>query len=178
MIDLTRAKRISGWMNDNELTFLAKIAELAEVSIEIGSYYGRSCMAIADNTKGVVYSVDPYKGEYVTANPTIHLDFDDDVYNTFKYNLSEHLASGKLEHFRGVFPDFPVTPADFVFIDGDHSYEGCMADIKHALTMMNHNGVVAGHDYGTPGFTGVKQSADEIFGDKIHVVDTIWWAQV
>lgn len=179
MVNLTRAKRISGWMNEKELEFLANIAKYAEVTIEIGSYYGRSCMAIADNTPGKVYAVDPYMGEYPTMNNNIRLDFDEETREVFMYNLSEHIETGKVVPFRGVFTDFsPDVKADFVFIDGDHSYEGCLSDIKHAMKLINPKGVIAGHDFGTEGFQGVDKSVKEMFGDEFKVVETIWAVQL
>jgi predicted O-methyltransferase YrrM len=36
---------------------------------------------------------------------------------------------------------------DMVFIDGDHSYEGCIGDIKVWLTRLRWGGVMAIHDY-------------------------------
>ena len=174
-MNLVRAKRISGWMTDKELEFLASTAQKSRMIIEIGSYYGRSCMAMADNTEGVVVSVDPYKGEYPTANGGIKLDFDEPVYHDFLYNLSEHIQARKVRQFRGVFADLPIFAADFVFIDGDHSYEGCYADIKRAMQYVK-TGVIAGHDWGQPGFPGVEKSVLELLG-KPNVVDSIWWVQ-
>jgi len=176
MINLTRAKRISGWMADDELEFLAKVAQKSNEIIEIGSYYGRSCRALADNSPGIIHSVDPYNGEYPTLNPGIILDFDDEVYNTFLYNLEDHLESGKVIQHRKLFKDITDINSDFIFIDGDHSYEGCLADIIHARTLLQH-GIIAGHDYGMDGFPGVIKSVNEEFGQP-NVVNTIWWIQL
>lgn len=168
-------------MSNTELEFIAQIAKHALISVEIGSYYGRSCRAIADNTPGIVYAIDPYKGEYKTENANIRLDFDDETLEVFKYNLSDHIESGKVVPFRGVFQDFKleIGKADFIFIDGDHTYEGCLNDILHAQKMISKTGVIAGHDYGTEGFQGVDKSVHEVFGkDNIKIVDTIWATQV
>lgn len=179
-INLTRAKRISGWMNDNELKFLAEVAEKSKVIIEIGSYYGRSCMAMADNTYGTIYSIDPYKGVYDTENKAIILNFDENVYKDFLYNLSGYLQSGKVKHYRMIFSDFDeqINP-DFIFIDGDHSYEGCHDDINNAMRYISNGGIIAGHDWKQPGFPGIEKAVLEIFKDKkINVVDSIWWVQI
>lgn len=178
-INLTRAKRISGWMSDAELTFLAETARKSRSIIEIGCYYGRSTMALADNTDGHVICIDPYMGVYDSPNPNIRLDFNETVYNDFLWNLSEHIESGKVIHYRKTvgeidMSDMPV--AHFVFIDGDHSYEGCKKDIQFALELVG-KGVIAGHDWGTPGYQGVDKAVKEFFG-KPKVVDTLWWVKV
>jgi hypothetical protein len=55
---------------------------------------------------------------------------------------------------------------DFVFIDADHSYAGCKADIQAWLPKIKPGGFIAGHDYDHPDFPdfGVKRAVDEIFG--------------
>jgi predicted O-methyltransferase YrrM len=52
---------------------------------------------------------------------------------------------------------------DFVFIDADHSYEGCKADIEAWWPLVKKGGWICGHDYANPGFPefGVKQAVDE-----------------
>jgi hypothetical protein len=170
--NLTRAKRISGWMSSAELEFIAKFAKESTLIIEIGCYYGRTTMALADNTDGVVIAVDPYMGEYPIANQGVKLDFDEPVYQDFLYNLSEHLTTGKVVHHRTTINDIPIYPADFAFIDGDHTYEGCLNDIRHCMLMVR-SGIIAGHDWGTPGFPGVNKAVRELLGEP-NIVDTLW----
>ena len=52
---------------------------------------------------------------------------------------------------------------DFVFIDGDHSYEGCKADIEAWNKKVKPGGFLCGHDYGSERFPGVKQAWDESY---------------
>jgi hypothetical protein len=51
-----------------------------------------------------------------------------------------HIASQELCHLRWF-------DADMVFFDGDHSYEGCRADILGYLPMVRRGGIMAVHDY-------------------------------
>lgn len=75
---------------------------------------------------------------------------------------------------------------DFAFIDADHSYEGCAADIRAWLPKIKPGGWIGGHDY-EPRFTkergyGVCQAVDDAalrhgwalsFGP-----DTTWYATI
>jgi hypothetical protein len=59
--------------------------------------------------------------------------------------------------------EFADASLDFVFIDADHSYEGCMADIVAWAPKVKSGGWLCGHDYANthhPEF-GVKQAVDE-----------------
>jgi Protein of unknown function DUF115/Methyltransferase domain len=60
----------------------------------------------------------------------------------------------------------PDGSLDFVFIDADHSYAGCKADIQAWLPKLKPNGFISGHDYDHPEYPdfGVKRAVDEIFG--------------
>jgi hypothetical protein len=51
---------------------------------------------------------------------------------------------------------------DFVFIDADHSYEGCKADIEAWLPKLKAGGLLSGHDYDNPEYDfGVTRAVDE-----------------
>lgn len=62
---------------------------------------------------------------------------------------------------------------DFVFIDADHSYEGCKRDIELWWPKVRAGGVVSGHDYENtewPDF-GVKKAVDEVAASVGQSVD-------
>ena len=56
---------------------------------------------------------------------------------------------------------------DFVFIDGDHSYEGVKRDILAWMPTVKPGGWLMGHDYGGKPDGGVKKAVDEL-GMKVH----------
>lgn len=51
---------------------------------------------------------------------------------------------------------------DFVFVDGDHSYDGVMNDLKAWWPMVKVGGRLGGHDF-TPEFQGVLDAVNEFF---------------
>jgi predicted O-methyltransferase YrrM len=51
---------------------------------------------------------------------------------------------------------------DFVFVDADHSYEGCKQDIHAWLPKVKHGGILAGHDYGWAG--SVQRAVHDTLG--------------
>ena len=84
----------------------------------------------------------------------------------------------------GIIKDYTTSAAehfakeslDFVFIDADHGYEGCLRDIKAWAEKVKPGGRVIGHDIHFP---TVKQAVTEYFGPNSWNVedDFIWWIQ-
>ncbi len=73
-----------------------------------------------------------------------------------------------------------VDMLDFVFIDADHSYEGCKADIAAWYPKIKSGGLVSGHDYSNTDFPcfGVNQAVDEFteqYGLTLELGDNFTW---
>lgn len=62
---------------------------------------------------------------------------------------------------------------DFVFIDADHSYEGCSKDIKAWAPKVRQGGMVAGHDYNLK-WPGVVKAVDEVYPKRTVSHDSVW----
>ena len=43
--------------------------------------------------------------------------------------------------------EYPDDYFDMIYIDADHSYSGCKADLEIAYKKVKHNGYIMGHDY-------------------------------
>ena len=62
---------------------------------------------------------------------------------------------------------------DFVFIDADHSYSGCKADIEAWAPKVRKGGLIAGHDLNWP---TVKKAVDEKYERYVIYPDNVWAA--
>ena len=173
-MNITRALNIEGWMFEDELKFLAQQAASAHLTIEFGCYKGRSTRALADNTNGTVFAVDPWNGDYPSNDGGIH-GIRTDVFDEFKKNLYDKITDETVIPFKTFSTDFYTSRIpDFIFIDGDHRYETVLKDIKLSQELMKKGGILAGHDYTHGDWPGVKKAVDEIFS-KINQIDSIWW---
>jgi len=73
----------------------------------------------------------------------------------------------------------PDKLCDFIFIDGDHSYEGCKADIEAWRSKIKPGGWLCGHDYDHPDQGEVKRAVDEAFGNEIELsYNRTWFIQL
>lgn len=68
-----------------------------------------------------------------------------------------------------------------VFIDGDHSYEGCRRDIMESMRMVMRGGWLCGHDYGygEPKWR-VREAVQSVFRDPSVIElgsETMWYVR-
>jgi hypothetical protein len=78
----------------------------------------------------------------------------------------------------------PDGSCDFVFIDADHSYDGCKADIEAWLPKVKPGGWLCGHDYQNHDFErfGVTRAVDEFVAHSALQLETgenfCWFVQI
>lgn len=160
---------VPGWMKEAELLWLYETAKGMDSVVEIGSFKGRSTVALASGCKGTVYAVDHFSGPTLAGmDPeAIRADFEKNTAACQNVLLirdeSTHVANS--EAFGG--------PVDMVFVDGYHSYEQVKADLIAWLPKARK--LICGHDYNDPHWPGVKQAVDELLGPGVQVTaGTIW----
>lgn len=163
---------LDGWMEQDELSILRQLAGESDSVVEIGSWKGRSTKALLESCKGKVYAVDHWKGS--NTDISCLLAYKNDIYAEFMKNVGNYpnlvVLKGESTEMAGLFNG---NKADMVFIDADHTYEGCKADIEAWTPKCNK--FMCGHDY-SPDFPGVMQAVNEKFG-KPFTTGTIWWVK-
>ena len=89
----------------------------------------------------------------------------DDVFKTLKADGRFELEKGDSSSNLSKYPD---NYFDMIYVDGDHSYEGCKRDLVVAYSKVKPNGYILGHDYElnmkkaqTAWEFGVRQAVDE-----------------
>jgi hypothetical protein len=180
------ALKIDGWMFESELEQLAKWAKEHTNIVEVGSWKGRSTRALCDNTNGHVFAVDHWKGPedlqtWKNEYNEIISHGSKFVYNQFRSNMAEHIASGKLfiikksslmgaKYLLTSFGEY----FDMVFIDSDHDYKNIYKDIEAYKEILIPNGLLCGHDYN---WNGVKKAVNELLpGFKTN--GNLWYKEV
>jgi len=177
---------INGAISVEELEILKGYAKSHAKILEIGSWFGRSTRCLAENTPGIVYAVDTWKG----TPSEIQLGYyDSALKNEGDFDLMEFcrnnfdlIEQGKLIPIRmssknacEVFKQKGIK-FDMIFIDADHTYEGVKADIISTKDLLLPGALLCGHDYNV--WPGVKQAVDEMVGQDAGVgtgrLKSIW----
>ncbi len=73
--------------------------------------------------------------------------------------------------------NFADQSLDFVFIDADHGYDGCLSDIKAWSPKVRYGGWITGHDFDHRKWPGVVRAVEESFADFYIKDDFVWMAR-
>jgi hypothetical protein len=129
--------------------------------LEIGSYKGESAFMFA--SLGIfteIHCIDPLEG--VEESNDIFTENWDNVKNEFKLNTRYFDNVTLHQGFSyNLVNNFEDNYFDFIYIDGNHSYEDAKKDIELYLPKAKH--LMGGHDYQKE-WPGVIKAVDEIFG--------------
>ncbi|MEO1481119.1 MAG: class I SAM-dependent methyltransferase [Myxococcota bacterium] len=124
------------------------------VVVEVGSWMGLSTILIVNglllnmNFDARVHAVDTWRGSKE------HQDFaivkDDQLFSTFEANIAGAGVASWITPHRvdsvsaaSAFEDGSI---DAIFIDGDHSEAGCLADLRAYYPKLKASGIFFGHD--------------------------------
>lgn len=125
-------------------------------AVEIGSFKGKSSSFIAAGLpRGArLACVDSWLNDAMPDEPA-------DVLPEFLDNTKEHAA--RIDILRGrsseVAAEWTGVQIDFLFVDGDHSYEGCRSDIESWSPFLRRGSWVAFHDSGMAGVASAIRDA-------------------
>jgi hypothetical protein len=160
------------------------------VGVEIGIYKGITAEQVLKHRPDLEYHmVDPWNSETadqsyidsgaedaVLPQDEMEKNYIDVISKIMPYEDRVQIYRMKSVTAAGYFENRSV---DFVFIDGDHSYDGCKRDIEAWYPKIKPGGWIGGHDYQHPRFPGVTQAVHERFSlSRIETgIDRTWFVK-
>jgi hypothetical protein len=170
-----RANCVDGYMTLDELVWLYEQATRMGSVIEIGSWKGRSTTVLLEGCPGTVVAVDNWTGHDPSSNGVLEDHAaKTDVFAEFQVNVGAYanltVCRGDSKEMSGHLPS-----VDMVFIDAEHTYEGCKSDIEGYASKAKR--LVCGHDY-SPAWPGVMQAVNEVFGTRVKTAGSIWYVEL
>ena len=132
-------KELPGWMSQKEAEFLVDNIQ-GNYYLEIGVAFGKSMSVVRHHYP--------------------ELDI-------MGIDLTNHGVHKKLKEVNIVYGDankINAGPFDTLFIDGDHTYKGCLSDFVHWYNKVKPGGKIIFHDYKRPTseHAGVTKAVDAI----------------
>lgn len=121
-----------------------------KVGAEIGTSKGRYAKWLFAKIKGLkLYCIDPWEvyDDYVE----LHDKAGQPMFDGFFEETKQRLAGKNVEFIRkfsmDAVNDFADNSLDFVFIDGNHTFEYAIVDIAAWSKKVRPEGIISGHDY-------------------------------
>ena len=165
--DFKKILSVEGQISPNECSLLFDLASRVSTAciVEVGSYRGRSTAVLAlaslMNSKVPVYAIEPHE-EF---KGTLGGQFGPEDRREFFKNM---LQMGVVEIVRLVNLSSEVVckgwnrDIAFLWLDGDHTYEGVKRDFECWEPFVVHNGLIAFHDSIDPNLGPSKVIAEAI----------------
>ena len=201
---MSYSNNVTGWFSQLDfaaLESLAKSVPLGGHIVEIGSHFGRTTVAWADNVDPSIsiWAIDPWDAMTDKDMRFKGMDNIDSLY--MSYELSMIHRFDVFRHFTKSYPNikpihalspqsFSYYPhlldcmpaqADLIFIDAVHTDPGFSADIEFWLPRLKKGGTLCGHDYAN-WYPDIQAKTNEIAnrtGMKLTVPArlgcTVWW---
>lgn len=133
------------------------------ICVEVGTFKGGNALRILKKLKpSTLYVVDPWLEEAYTdyKKGTVN-----ECYIEAMNRLMKYIKRGLVKVIR----DYSITAigkipkADFIYLDGNHTYEYLKKEIPLYWNKLNHGGILAGHDIGLP---EVARAVSEFVAEK------------
>lgn len=171
---LDAARAIPGWLAKNEILALNKFAQEAlnnikddEILVEIGSFMGRSTVAIAfackSKKKGKLLAIDPHRDTYTHRTCGVSDSLSALKSNVARNNLTRFVEIKRAKS-KEAFGEYVNAKTKFVFIDGGHEYSQIRGDFLMWSTTLQPKGYLLLHD--TLNIEGSRKVMFEILKHK------------
>jgi len=149
-----RYERIDGFLTLADAKCLyatARKLRPGSTVVEIGSWKGKSTYCLARGLRGGrIIAIDPFdaSGE-PDSSEVYHNSQNGDLYGSFCRTMAVMGVADKVEAWKGTSRDFidRIPEIDLLFIDGDHSIDGCRFDYEHYASRVAKGGYLLFHDY-------------------------------
>jgi len=133
--------------------------------VEIGVLHGDLSLYLLENYNFEhLYGIDPY------------LD-DDQRYQEVLFKMRYWIKKGKFTLIKAKSQDvhnfFEDESLDFVFIDGDHSYEGTLSDLNLYISKVVKGGLYVAHDWKWNAFPGIILAGLEFLSKNEDLFDPL-----
>lgn len=140
---------------DNQLIILEELCSTVAkkdcMFLEIGSWLGDSTIPLAKIAKannGKLFCIDWWKGNPATKLNNLAENYD--VFSIFWNRIIANNLQDTVIPLRGnskvIHKILKKSSFDFLFIDGDHSYDGITQDINNYIPLLKTHGIICGHD--------------------------------
>jgi predicted O-methyltransferase YrrM len=175
---ITEPVFVENWFTDASCETLAGLVRKVKMVegrvVELGSWEGRSTLAMAGATYRPIHAVDTWDGapsdKYQREQVKTR-----DVFAQWCANLAEYrhqVTPYRMDWL--AYAQLDLGPVALVFIDADHTYTEVCAQIDAFLPLMSPGGIICGDDYP---MRPVWRAVRKRLRPGYQVEGRVWWWQ-
>jgi len=142
---------LSGWHSDRPIFRRLLETVRPRVVFELGTWKGASLVHMARTARELGLDTHFYAIDFWS--PDVVIDGGGCLFDQFHFNITESGFADRVTPLRmqtsaaarGLFKG--GISADLIYVDADHTYEGCLRDMEDYYPLLNPGGVMFGDDY-------------------------------
>lgn len=147
------------------------------VGVEVGVWKGNFSVKLLEHTKPTqLHLVDPWKAmsipgaRYSTTQKVMDQMFVD---VSSRFYIDDRVCIYRMTSVDAA-QLFNPGELDWVYLDGDHSYEGVYADLEAWSPLLKKGGIMCGDDYSNYGWWkgGVRKAVNDFYQGEVEVLGT------
>jgi len=146
------------------------------VGCELGTHVGTSAIYLLEHVENIHthICIDPYISYNDAPGMAMPQDFYDYVKSVWDKNRELYPERILFIHDTSDAASNMIEDSslDYVFVDGNHSYEFTLRDLENYWPKVKPGGLISGHDYNTVGWFGVNEAVKE-FMQKNNLHDVL-----
>lgn len=184
VLDQLENLHVNAWSSEYPLVSSLINTYDLRIGCEIGVAFGTGSQSVLENTDiSRLYSIDPYKHFPDSVYPD-GMNLEQHTFDVLYLRAQKRLASygDRSMLLRMTSLDaaelFADNSLDFVYLDGNHTFEGLSADLQKWYDKVRSGGLLIGDDYGHISHPGVKQAVNTFCAQrslKVNVRSRTWW---
>lgn len=152
-IALTYINDIKGTLSEMDVNHLLEYSRNLPDNaryVETGSYLGCSATLFALSSNATVWAHDIWADNWTELDGTIPPPETENYFFKFYEGVIRNKLENRIIPIRGKSGDtlkiHPLNSIDLAFIDGDHSYKGCLDDLQAVYPRMKPGSTILVHD--------------------------------
>jgi len=150
-----------------------------QVGMELGVWTGHNSAHLLDECSNIkmLFCVDPYL-PYQDWNRYIDENVMKNARETAQRNLAHFTDRHQLLVMKSFDASVIISKLDFIFIDGDHSFERCYEDLNLWYDKVRSGGLFSGHDFTLPGVNKALlqfRTERKITGNFKVIPNDVWY---
>lgn len=154
----------------HELGKLINQFNLPKIALEVGVAEGRFTEEMLKWKLDELYLIDAWQHLEQFGDGRMPQEWHDNNLKEVKERVGKtkttvHIHKGLSSEMVKLIPDNSI---GLIYLDGDHSYQGALADLKAFLPKLVTGGIMAGHDYLSPDY-GVEKAVNEFTNGRFEV---------